>query len=290
MTRYPLRGLEITVPVHDAYSFTLHYRLAPEEPVAEAPSVTTHVLDVAGFPCPDWTVADFHLQITFPEGATVTHAAPSPLEDTQTLYTQAIAYTATNMTCLQPYPLIVHYEYNPFWSAFRPTLWIGLATMAVGGVVVLRKGKGVPPPTPSSADTTEIQSYLEVCTERMGLWRELEDLDNDLETRRIRRKGYNRRRRTLIHRLSVLAKEAASYQQRVSRQGDEYAHLTQQLENAEGEVRSTHTELDRLKTQWQRGRLAENEYRALRETGEEKLRRARTAMEGAIQALRQLAE
>ncbi len=290
VTRYPLRGLENTRPIHDAYSFTLHYRLAPGEPTAEASSVTTYILDVEGFPCPDWTVADFHLQITFPEGATHTYAAPSPLEVTQTLYTQTIAYTATNMTCLQPYPLTVHYDYNPFWSAFRPTLWIGLVTMTVGGVAVLRKRKGAPPPTLPGADITEVQSYLEVCTERMGLWQELEDLENDLENRRIRRKGYNRRRRTLVHRFSILAKEAATYQQRVNRQGDEYAHLTQQLEDAEGEVRSTYAELDRLKTQRQRGRLAENEYRALREASEEKLRQARTTMEGAIQALRQLAE
>lgn len=290
VSRYPLRGLENTSPVHDAYSFTLHYRLAPGEPAAETPSVTTHYLDIEGFPYPDWTVADFHLQITFPEGASYTYATPTPTEVTQTLYTQAITYTATNMTYLQPYPLTVHYDYNPFWSAFRPTLWIGLATMAVGGVVFLRKGKGVPPLTPSSADMTEVQSFLEVYTERLGLWRELEDLEHDLETRRIRRKGYNRRRRTLVHHLSVLAKEAATYQQRVNRQGDEYAHLTQQLQDAEREVRAAHTELNRLMTQRRRGRLAENEYRTLWETGEEKLQQARTAMENAIQTLRQLGE
>jgi hypothetical protein len=288
--RYPLRGEENALPVHDAYSFTLQYRLTPGAHATGLPSITSHRIDVEGFPCPDWTVDDFHLQMTFPEGAAYTHAAPPPAAMAQSLYTQSITYTASNVTCLQPYPLTVSYDYSPFWSAFRPTLWIGLATMAVGGVAVLRKGKAPPPPTLPSTDMEGSQSYIEAGTERIGLWRELEDLENDLANRRIRRKGYNRRRRTLLQRLSVLTNEAATYKNQVNRRGDEYAELTQRLEDAEKEVRTTHAEIDRLKTQLQRGRLPQNEYRMLREACDERLRKARTGMEGVILELRQLVD
>ena len=161
--------------------------------------------------------------------------------------------------------------------------------MAVGGVAVLRKGKAPPPPLPST-DTEGSQSYIEAGTERIGLWRELEDLENDLENRRIRRKGYNRRRRMLLQRLSVLTNEAATYKNQINRRGSEYAELTQRLEDAEKEVRTTHADIDRLKTQLQRGRLPQNEYRTLREACDERLRKARTGMEGVILELRQLGD
>jgi chromosome segregation ATPase len=133
-------------------------------------------------------------------------------------------------------------------------------------------------------------SYIEAVTERMGLWRELEDLENDLDNRRIRRKGYNRRRRILRQRLSALNKEVANYENRVNRRGDEYTELTQRLREAESEVRRAHTEIDRLKNQLQRGRLSQNAYMKRRDASDERLRKARTVIEEAILKLKRLVD
>jgi hypothetical protein len=289
-SRYPLRGEENLIQVHDSYSFTIQYRLKTSEYTTGLTSLTSHQIEVEGFLYPDWTVEKFELKMTFPEGAEYTQASSPPAETSQNLYTQSITYTTTNVTYLNKYPLTINYEYNTFWSAFRPTLWIGLATMAVGGVAFLRKGKA-PKPIPKPSIVTEgIMSYIEACTERMGLWRELEDLENDLDNRRIRRKGYNRRRRILRQRLSALNKEVTNYENRVNRRGDEYTELTQKLREAESEVRTTHTEIDRLKNQLQRGRLSQNAYRKRRDAIDERLRKARTVIEEAILTLRRLAD
>jgi hypothetical protein len=289
-SRYPLRGEENSIQVHDSYSFTIQYRLKPREYTPGRTSLTSHQIEIEGFPCPDWTVENFELKMTFPEGAEYTQASSPPKETSQTLYTQSITYTTTNVTCLNKYPLTINYDYNTFWSAFRPTLWIGLATIAVGGVAFLRKGKTLQPTPLPSTDTAEIRSYIEACVERMGLWRELEDLDNDLDNKRIRRKGYNRRKRILRQRLGALNKEVANYENRVNQRGDEYTELTQRLNKAESEVRTTHTEIDRLKRQLQRGRLSQNAYRKRRDAYDERLRNARTVIEDVILKLRRLAE
>ncbi len=286
--RYPLRGEENSIQVHDSYSFTIQYRLKTSEYITGPTSLTSHQIEIEGFPCPDWTVENFELKITFPEGAEYTHASPTPEETSQNLYTQSITYTTTNVTCLNKFPLTINYDYNTFWSAFRPTLWIGLATIAVGGVTFLRKGKAPKPPPLLSTDTEGIRSYIEACIERMGLWRELEDLENDLDNRRIRRKGYNRQRRNLRQRLSALNKEVTNYENRVNQRGDEYTELTQRLGEAESEIRKTHTEIDRLKNQLQRGRLSQNAYRKRRDACDERLRKARTVIEEVILKLRRL--
>jgi hypothetical protein len=288
-SRYPLRGEENLIQVHDSYSFTIQYRLETSEFTTGLTSLTSHQIEIEAFPCPDWMVENFELKVTFPEGGEYTQASPPPAETSQNLYTQSITYTTTNVTCLNKYPITINYDYNTLWSAFRPTLWIGLATIAVGGVAFLRKGKA-PKPTPlPSTDTEVIRSYIEVCTERMGLWRELEDLENDLDNRRIRRKGYNRRRRILRQRLSTLNKEVANYENRVNRQGDDYTELTKRLREAESEVRTTHTEIDRLKNRRQRSRLSQNAYRRLRDACDERLQKARGVIEEVILELRRLA-
>lgn len=290
VSRYPLRGEETSIQFHDSYSFTIQYRLKTSEYATGLTSLTSHQIEIEGFPGPDWTVENFELKMTFPEGAEYTQASPPPAEISQNLYTQSITYITTNLTRINMYPLTIKYDYNSFWSAFRPTLWIGLATMAVGGVAFLHKGKVLKPPPLPSMETEVIGSYIEACTERMGLWRELEDLDNDLDKRRIRRKGYNRRRRILRQRLSALNKEVANYENRVNRRGDEYTELTQRLGEAESEVRKTHTEIDRLKTRLQRGRLSQSAYQKLREACDERLRKARKVIEEAVLELRHLVD
>jgi hypothetical protein len=288
--RYPLRGEENSIQVHDSYSFTIQYRLKTREYTTGLTSLTSHQIEIEGFLGPDWTVENFELIMTFPEGAEYTQASPTPEETSQNLYTQSITYTTTNVTCLNKYPLTINYDYNMFWSAFRPTLWIGLATIAVGGVTFLRKGKAQKPTPLPSTDMEGIRSYIEACIERMGLWRELEGLENDLDNRRIRRKGYNRRRRNLRQRLGALNKEVANLESRVNQRGDEYTELTQRLEEAESEVRTTHTEIDRLKNQLQRGRLSQNAYQKRRDDCDERLRKARTVIEEAILKLRRLSD
>jgi len=288
--RYPLRGEENSIQVHDSYSFTIQYRLKTREYITGLTSLTAHQIEIEGYPCPDWTVENFELKMTFPEGAEYTQASPTPEETSQNLYTQSITFTTTNVTCLNKYPLTINYDYNTFWSAFRPTLWIGLATIAVGGVSFIRKGKALKPIPLPSTDTPGIRSYIEACVERVGLWRELEDLDNDLDNRRIRRKGYNRRRRILRQRLGALNKEVANYESRVNQRGDEYTELTQRLKEAESEVRTTHTEIDRLKNQRQRSRLSQDAYRKRRDAYDERLRKARTVIEEVILKLRRLAD
>ncbi len=286
--RYPLRGEYESVPFHDSYSCTIQYRLKKSEHVNQTTPLSSYQIAVEVFPCPDWTIRSLETKITFPEGAKYAQASPSPQRTSQDLFTQSITYTAKNVTQNNRYTLSITYDYNIFWSAFRPTLWIGIATVTVGGIAVLRKGKKPKPsPTPSK-DTELVMTCIEACNERMSLWIELENLEKDFENRRIRRKDFNRRRRIFTQRITSLNKEISNYESGVRRMGPKYAELVTKLKTAAGEVQAMRAEINRLKNQLRSGRLSKNAYRKQREPYEKRIQRAKEMIEEALIDLRRL--
>lgn len=286
--RYPLRGEYDSVPFHDSYSCTIHYNLKRSEYVTQTTPLSSYQIELEAFSCPDWTITSLETKITFPEGAEYTQASPSPERTSQDHITQSITYTTNNLTQNNRYYLSINYEYNVFWSAFRPTLWIGIATITMGGIAFLRKGKKAKPSPAPSKDTELVMRCIEVCNERMGLWIELENLEKDFENRRIRRKDFNRRRRIFIQRITSLNKEVSNYESGVSRMGANYAELITKLREAAAEVRTMHSEINRLKNQLRRGKLSKNAYRKQREPYDKRVQRAKAVIEEVIIDLRHL--
>jgi hypothetical protein len=286
--RYPLRGEYNGVPFHDSYSCTIQYHLKKSEHMTQTTPLSSYQIAVEMFSCPDWTIKSLETEITFPEGADYIQASPSPTRTSQDLFTQSITYTTNNLTQNNSYALSIIYDYNVFWSAFRPTLWIGIATITIGGIAALRKGKQPKPsPTPSK-DTEEVLRCIEACNERMGLWLELENLEKDFENRRIRRKDFNRRRRIFTQRITSLDKEISNYESGVKRMGPKYAELITKLKAAAGEVHTMRSEIKRLKNQLRSGRLSKTAYEKQREPAEKRIQGAKAVIEEVIVDLRRL--
>jgi chromosome segregation ATPase len=139
-----------------------------------------------------------------------------------------------------------------------------------------------------SKDFGLIGTFIEACMERMELWNDLEGLENDLQSRRIRRKDFNRRRRIIIQRLTTLKREATILENKVSKIGKKYSPLINKQLKAQGEVRTLHSESYVLLNQLRSGKLSTKAYRSLRDANRKRLRKAKAAIEEVITELKDL--
>jgi len=202
--RYPLRGVEDTVQYHDSYSFTIEYNLQNQDHLIQINPLSVYQFKVELSSSPDWIMKNVIITIILPEGAGNLEFSPTPVRHSQNLFTKIISYELLSLTPYEKYLIIINYDYNIFWSALRPTLWVGLMCAVIGGVVLLnRKKKPKAPPT-QSKQFELIMQYTEILEERLSLWNDLDTLEKDFDNRSIRRKAFNRRRRILTQRVRTL--------------------------------------------------------------------------------------
>jgi hypothetical protein len=279
--RYPLRGEDI-IQYHDAYSFTLQYNLQNQEYIIQTNPLSIHQFRVELLPSSDWTINKYQTKIILPEGASNLEVSPTPTEISQHLFTQSISYDTQVFTPYQTSLITIKYDYNIFWSALRPTLWVGIICTIVSGIVLLSRKKKPKAPPIQSKQFTIIQPFVEVLEERMSLWIELDTLENDMDTRSIRRKAYNRRRRILIQRLSVLNKELNNLGNNLSRIKREYATSIERMRKAETEIHTLYSENNKLRNQWRRGKISRNEYRKLKDTHNTRIQNSKKVIDNVL--------
>jgi len=258
--RYPLRGDDGTTSNRDDYTFTLHYQQPTHDQLIEATPFSALSLDLQVLSSQNFILNKQTIYVTLPEGAKYLQVNPTPV-NTSALLTPSISYTAQKVAPFTPFSLSLQYEFNIFWAAFRPTLWLGVVICGVVAVVYLRRQKQIPSTVIPDPNISIVQSLVEACGERTGLWNQIETLENDFDNRRIRRKDFNRRRRILIQRLSNLTNEISALSKRVSALGTPYQEQIIRLTQAETEYQATRTEITRLRTQLRRGRLSSNAYK-----------------------------
>jgi len=116
----------------------------------------------------------------------------------------------------------------------------------------------------------------------MSLWIELDTLENDMDTRSIRRKAYNRRRRILVQRLSVLNKELNNLGNNLSRIKREYAASIERMRKAEIEIHTLYSENNKLRNQFRRGKISRNEYRKLKDTHNTRIQNNKKVIENVL--------
>lgn len=279
--RYPLRGDKGTTSDRDVYTLTIHYQQPTREQLTEAIPLSALSLDLQVLPSQNFIMNKQTIHVTLPEGAKYLQVNPTPV-NTSALLTPLISYITRKVAPFSPFSLSLRYEFNIFWAAFRPTLWLGVVILGVATVMFLRKQKQIPTAVIPDPNISVVQSLVEVCGERTGLWNQIETLENDFDTRRIRRKDFNRRRRILIQRLSTLNNEISTLSKRVSALGTQYQELITRLTQAETEYQTTRTEIIRLRTQLRRGRLSSNAYKQEKSDHDKTLQRIKATIDDIV--------
>ena len=146
----------------------------------------------------------------------------------------------------------------------------------------LRKQKQISTPIRPDPNIRIVQSLVDACGERTGLWNQIETLENDFDNRQIRRKDFNRRRRILIQRLSALNNEISTLSKRVSALGSPYKEQIIRLTQVETEYQAKRTEITRLRTQLRRGRLSSNAYKQEKSDRDKTLQRIKATIDDIV--------
>ena len=279
--RYPLRGDEGTTSNRDVYTFTIHYQQPTHDQLTEATPFSALSLDLQVLSSQDFIINKQRTHVTLPEGAKYLQVNPTPV-NTSELLTPSISYITQKVAPFTSFSLSLQYEFNIFWAAFRPTLWLGVVILGVAAVMYLRKQEQIPTTVIPDPNISVVQSLVEACGERTGLWNQIETLENDFDNRRIRRKDFNRRRRILIQRLSTLTNEISTLSKRVSALGTLYQELITRLTQVETEYQATRTEITRLRTQLRRGRLSSNAYKQEKSDHDKTLQRIKATIDDIV--------
>jgi hypothetical protein len=285
--RYPLRGDEGTSPPRDVYTVTIHYQQPTQEHLTTASPFGALSLYLQVLSSQNFIIDKQSIQVTLPEGAKYLQVTPTPL-NTSALLTPSISYASQKVTPFTIFSLSLQYEFNIFWAAFRPTLWLGVVILGFAAIIYIRKQKQIPTTAIPDPNISLVQTLVEACGERTGLWNQIETLENDFDNRRIRRKDFNRRRRILIQRLGTITNEITTLNKRVSALGTQFREHITRLTQAETEYQATRTEITRLRTQLRRGRLSSNAYKQEKSDRDKNLQRIKATIDDIVYDLNKL--
>jgi len=237
------------------------------------------------------TMRKLTIAVTLPEGAefqssTSTQTSRSGVQ--RHVFQQVLTFDYENVTSFQNLNLEITYSYLIFWSAFRPTMWMGALVIVVTVIALLWR---LPKPAvliPYIAiRPEELKSFVEAYEEKRRNSRELESLEVQARKGKIPRRHYKVRRRTLESRLSVLSRDLAVLKEKLWRSGGIYADMMRQLEVAETELQGVEADINRTEARYRRGEISSAAYRKLLEDSYRKRDRAKTTIDGVLLRLRE---
>jgi len=237
------------------------------------------------------TMRKLTIAVTLPEGAefqssTSTQTSRSGVQ--RHVFQQVLTFDYENVTLFQNLNLEITYSYLIFWSAFRPTMWMGALVIVVTVIALLWR---LPKPAvliPYIAiRPEELKSFVEAYEEKRRNSRELESLEVQARKGKIPRRHYKVRRRTLESRLSVLSRDLAVLKEKLWRSGGIYADMMRQLEVAETELQGVEADVNRTEARYRRGEISSAAYRKLLEDSYRKRDRAKTTIDGVLLRLRE---
>lgn len=280
--RYPtLRGSTF----FDACFFTLKY-VVPAKEYAHQTDFWNYMFETEYFSNFHWNIRELTFKITLPEGGEFVDIYGVQGNITKNGYQSVLTSRQRDVTPLHGLGVKVSYNYFIFWSAFRPTIWLGLAISVLCAVLAFRRVKGVPTgPTPP--ETLEfLRDFTDVCDERAALRSELESLEEDYHRGRVRKKEYRRRVKAIERQRFSLDREFVELKKKVTTMGPRFAEAAGRMEVAETEVETVRMSTKRLEARYRGGEISREAFERLMEEYERRIDRAKTTIDDVIMWLK----
>ena len=266
------------------YTFTISYKLSANAYLDQL-DTWNYRFETLFFENFEYTVKDLTVKIVLPEGAEFISYSNSEGKISKTGYQEILIYELKDVTPFDDMDVTVEYTYLIFWSAFRPVLWLGLAIILVGAVVMIKR-RGRPPTPPLSVkDVRVIRAFINVNNETTALRSELKSLEKDLERRRIQKKRYKRRRGIILQQLRSLDREFSVLKREIISKEPSLREAIHQIEVAETELETVRLNTNKLRTQYRSGRISKKAYEELLKEYEKRSDRAQTKVDEAIMRL-----
>jgi len=181
----------------------------------------------------EWIIKRIIIIVTLPEGANFVQEKQGNLEIKRIGFFQERAiFEYYNVTKFQDLVISVNYQYMPLWAAFRPTILAGTLIGVVSLILFFTRSTkaeaAIPAPaTPISPET--IRKFTEAYEERLHILSDIDYLEQQLRRKKISRRQYRFRRRTLDKRLSAIQRTIINLQREIEAAGERYADMMRRL-------------------------------------------------------------
>jgi len=269
----------------DACFFTLKY-VVPAKEYAHQTDFWNYIFETEYFSNFHWTIRDLIFKITLPEGGEFVDIYGAQGNIIKNGYQSVLTSRLRDVTPLNDLGVKISYNYFIFWSAFRPTIWLGLAISVLCAVLAFRRVKGVPT-LPTPPETLEfLRDFTDVCDERAALRSELESLEDDHHRGRVRKKEYRRRAKAIERQRISLDREFVELKKKVTTMGPRFAEAAGRMEVAETEIETVRMSTKRLEARYRSGEISREAFEKLMEEYERRIDRAKTTIDDVIMWLK----
>jgi hypothetical protein len=293
--------LALSLNPGDSTTMSFYYSL----PSVSHGQFTKYVLTLDLFAYYNYYIDSATVTITPPEGATfitptLSQIGPSgdlsrnAFQESLTFNKQGVSYV--DSTIPSENIVLVTFDYNALWIAFRPTIWMWVA--AVLGVVVVAvwkrpkiketaSGVAVVKMGPGAALSPEsLKDFVEAYEEKGKVSKELRALEARAQHGRIPRRRYKVQRRTLELRLDTLSHRIAQLKEVLRSAGGSYVDSVRQIEAAEVELNEVELNLQSIEVRHESGEITLEVYKKQLTDMERRREKAQASLDGLLLRLR----
>jgi predicted nuclease with TOPRIM domain len=208
------------------------------------------------------------------------------------VFQERVVMEGSSMFSLVGFSVGLSYDYNPFWSAFRPTLWVTFLTVIGIAVVLVLRRPRAPAPTATSMGglglrPEYVKSFVDGYTEKKKVTAEIDSLESKAQKGRIPRRRYKVQRKTLETQLDTLSRNLAELKEKMRGAGGHYANLMRTLEVAETEINEVDANVKSIEARHSRGEISLETYRKLLGDYQRRKERIETTVDGILLRLRE---
>jgi hypothetical protein len=277
----------INLGENESYTFSVHFKI-PASTNIELLEYDLYRLEfpmIPGFGSPINTLL---VEVVLPEGASLEKedVSPSPLEVEENIFKNKAIFKIDGARFENNQRLTLLYRYLIAWSAFRPTLWVGLALACIiSANRILQVAKFESQQVPIPMDL--IRPFVDAMDEKISLRAELASLGDRAESGSISKRLYRRRSRTIKRQLASLSKELNKLKEELKGSREKYFEAMKRIEVAEVDLETSEENLDRLENRYRRRRISRGVYDRLRHEYRERIKAARTEINRVIIELRE---
>lgn len=283
--RYSLKGVVGSIEYHDSYSFFVQYSSSSTASLVQT-SFSSFRLEYNGSTGVNYQIDNAVVMVSMPEGATF-----SSMDSAGYVSASGLAPTAyLNLTDLQGNShihFVLNYGYLPVWSAFRPTLWVGIVVAFISAILWRKRFKKVEAPRAESVRDREIVVELSnALDEEIAQLNDSEKMEQELDGGHLGKRDYNLRRRAFDETGKTLTASLQRHRKEARQISSQYAGIIDRVEAAETEIASQRAGLSRLRSQFRTGRISRSSFENQAEGYRRRMNKAVSMLEAAIVELR----
>lgn len=234
------------------------------------------------------SIKTLYVTVVLPEGANLKEktASPAPSTIKKEMFQESAIFKIEGADFKNNRDLTFSYSYLIVWSAFRPTLWVGLflsslilarRILQIGRFEVQRV----------SVPTDLIRSFVDALDEKISLQAELASLKDRADSGGISKHRYRGRSRIVERQVASLSKELEGLKKEMKNSGEKYSDATRRIEVAEVDLETSEGNIERLERRYRSGEISRGVYDRLRYDYRERIKAAGTEIDRVIIELRE---